>query len=92
MRFVRNGEEWNSHKTVWFEGDLQLASIGTNNVMEDELNSGLGYVMVKFDNLENTCKIGVKLYRRVWRTMWSEWLDWIELRTQSNEFIMLIWV
>ena len=50
---------------MWFEGDLQLASIGTNNVMEDELNSGLGYVMVKLENLENTCKIGVKLYRRV---------------------------
>ena len=34
MHFVINSEECNFHKTVWCEGDLQLADIGTNNVRE----------------------------------------------------------
>ena len=32
MNLVRNVEEWNLHKTVWCEVDLQLADIGTKNV------------------------------------------------------------
>ena len=35
LNFVRNGEECNSHKTVWNEVGLPLADIGTNNVRED---------------------------------------------------------
>ena len=35
IHFVRNGEELNPHKTVWCEGDLHLADIGTKNVRED---------------------------------------------------------
>ena len=35
MHFVINGEECNMHKTLWYEGGLQLVDIGTNNVRED---------------------------------------------------------
>ena len=38
MHFVRNGEEFNLHKTLWYEGGLQLPDIETKNVMEYELN------------------------------------------------------
>ena len=31
INFVRNFEECNLHKKVWFEGGLELADIGTNN-------------------------------------------------------------
>ena len=34
MHLVRNGKEWNLHKTVWCEGGMQLEDIGTNNVRE----------------------------------------------------------
>ena len=34
IHFVINFEECNLHKTVWCEGGLQLAVIGTNNVRE----------------------------------------------------------
>ena len=34
MHFLGNGKECNLHKTVWCEGGLQLADIGTNNVRE----------------------------------------------------------
>ena len=30
--FVRNGEELNLHKTVWYDIGLKLADIGTNNI------------------------------------------------------------
>ena len=50
MYFVRNGEECNFHKTVWYQGGLQLTGIGTNNIQEDELNTRLGYAMVRLDN------------------------------------------
>ena len=49
MYFVRNCEECNFHKAVWFEGSLQLAEIGTKNAREDELNPGLRYAMVRLD-------------------------------------------
>ena len=32
IHFVINGEECNIHKTVWCEGGMKLAYIGTNNV------------------------------------------------------------
>ena len=41
IHFVINGEEFNFHKTVWFQGGLQLADIGTRNVREYELNPRL---------------------------------------------------
>ena len=39
MHFVINVEELNLHKTVLFEGGLQLAYIGTKNVREDYFES-----------------------------------------------------
>ena len=50
MHFVRNSEEWNLHKTVWYDVDIQLVDIGAKNVKWDELNPRLGYPMVIFDN------------------------------------------
>ena len=35
INFVINDEYLNQHKTVWCEGGLKLADIGTNNVRED---------------------------------------------------------
>ena len=48
--FVRNGEEWNFHKTVWCEGGLKMSYIGTNNIKEYELNHRLGCSMVILKN------------------------------------------
>ena len=55
MQFLRHGEEWNLHMTIWCEGSLKLADIGTKNVREDEFNPRLGYVMVRLENWQNTC-------------------------------------
>ena len=77
MHFVRNGEEWKLHKIVWCEGGLKLEDILTKNVRENELNPRLGYAMVRIENLQKNCTIVVIGDRIVWRTIWSEWLDWI---------------
>ena len=50
MHLLRNGEEWIFYKTVWCEGGMQLAYIGTNNIREDELNTILGYSIVRLEN------------------------------------------
>ena len=84
--FVINGEDCNFHKMVWCEGGLQLADIGTKNSRWDEFNPRLGYAMVRLESWHNTCTIGVIGYRRVWITMCSKWLNWIELSIQINEF------
>ena len=44
--FLRNTKECNPHKTLLYEGGLNLSDIGTKNVREDELNPRLGYAMV----------------------------------------------
>ena len=51
MQYIRNGEEFNFHKIVWYEGGLQLAYIGTNHVREDEVNPRLGYAMLRLEHL-----------------------------------------
>ena len=50
MNFVRNGEDWNIHHKVWFEGGLNLAYIGAKNVRGDILNTILGYSMVRHED------------------------------------------
>ena len=50
MHFVRNFEKHNFHETVWCEGYLQLADIGTKNVSENEFNPRLGYAMVRLEH------------------------------------------
>ena len=84
MHFVRNGEECNMHKTVWYEGGLQLSDIETKNIREDELNPRLGYDMVRLDNWKNTCTRGVIGYIIFLKTMflWMTWLDWVDNLTQ----------
>ena len=52
------------HKTLWCEGGLKITEIGTTNVRQDELNPGLGYTMVRLDNLQNNFTIGVIGERR----------------------------
>ena len=84
INLVRNGEEWNLHKKVWYERGMQLEDIRTKNFMKKELNPGLEYSMVRLDNWKNTCQIGVPGYIRLWRTMCYECLNWIDLRTQLN--------
>ena len=49
MHFVRNGEEWNLHKTIWYDWGMKLADIGTKNVRENELNPRLGYDVVRLE-------------------------------------------
>ena len=50
MKFVRTGEECNMHKKRWCEGGMKLSDIGTKNVSQDELNTIVGYDMVRLDN------------------------------------------
>ena len=50
MHFVRNGEKCNMHKIDWCEGGLQLAYIGTNNVIEPDLTPKMKYIMVRLEN------------------------------------------
>ena len=45
IHFIINGEEFNLHYTVWYEGGLQLTDIVTKNTREYELNHILGYTM-----------------------------------------------
>ena len=60
------------HKTVWYDGGLQLADTGTKNFREDALSPRLGYAMAILHNLQNTCQRGMKLYRILGRKMCSE--------------------
>ena len=50
MHFVRNGEKCKMHKMDWFEGGLQLADIGTKNVIEPDLIPRMKYIMVRLEN------------------------------------------
>ena len=92
IHLERNCEEFNFHKTVWFEGGKQLAYIGTKNLSRDELDPRLWYAMVILDNWQNTCQRGVTGYRRVWRMICSKWIDWIEWSIRPNAFEIFIWV
>ena len=65
INFVRNGEDYNLHKILWFEGGLQMADILTKNVREDKFNHILGYDIVRLDYWHNTIQRGVTGYRRV---------------------------
>ena len=50
MHFVRNGEKCKMHKIEWCEGGLQLAYIGTKNVIEPDLTPRMKYIMVILEN------------------------------------------
>ena len=72
MHLVRNGEECNLHKTVWFKVGIKLSDVGTKNDREDELNPILGYIVVRLENWHNTFTGGVIGYIIFWRKMCSE--------------------
>ena len=46
-------------------GGLQLSDIETKNGRKDELNTRLGYAMVRLENRKNDFTRGVTKYRRV---------------------------
>ena len=50
MHFVRNGEKCKMHKIDWCEGGLQLADIGTKNVIEPDLTPRMKYIMIRIEN------------------------------------------
>ena len=50
MNSVRNGEKYKMHKIDWYEGGLQLADIGTNNVGEPDITPRMKYIMVRLEN------------------------------------------
>ena len=47
MHFVRNGEKCKMHKIDCCEGGLQLADIGTKNLIEPDLKPRMRYIMVR---------------------------------------------
>ena len=71
---------------MWCGRGTQLTDIGNKNVREEELNPILGHSMARLNNWQKTYQIGVTGYIIVLRKMCSERIDWIELRTQINEF------
>ena len=54
VNFVKNGENCKIHKIDWCEGDLKLAEIATTNVVENDLNPRMKYIMVKLENWDRT--------------------------------------
>ena len=54
VNFVSNGENCKIHKIYWYEGDLKLADIATNNVGGDDLNTRMKYIMVSLENWDRT--------------------------------------
>ena len=73
---------------MWCEVGLQLSDIVTKNVKYDGFNPGLVYAMVRLENWQNTFKRGVTGYIRFWRTVCSEWIDSMSLKS-SYEFRMM---
>ena len=54
VQSVRNSEKCKIHKIDWCERDLQLADITTKNVIKNDLNPRIKYIMVRLDNREIT--------------------------------------
>ena len=50
VHFKRNCEKYQMHKIDWCEGGLQLTDIATNNVVENDLNTKMKYIMVRLQN------------------------------------------
>ena len=50
IHLVRNGEKCKMHKIDWCEGGLQLADIGTKNLIEPDLTPRMKYIMVIPEN------------------------------------------
>ena len=50
VKFSRNGERCKMYKIYWCEVGRKLADIPTKNVIENDLNPIMIYIMVKLDN------------------------------------------
>ena len=50
VNFVKNGENCKIKNIEFCEGGLQLADIETENVVENDLNPRIKYIMVRLDN------------------------------------------
>ena len=50
VNHLRNGENSKKHKIDWYEGGLKLVDIETKNVVENDLNPRMRYIMVRLDN------------------------------------------
>ena len=50
MHFVRNGEKCKMKKIDWCEGGLQLAEIGTKNVIERDLTKRMKSIIARLEN------------------------------------------
>ena len=61
-----------------------MTDIGTKNVTEPDLTPRMKYIMVRLENWrQNTCTIGVIVYRIVMKNKSSEWPEYIELGFDS---------
>ena len=54
VHFIRNGENEKMKNIDWCEGGLQLEDIKNKNVVEDNLNPIMRYIMVRLGNLQIT--------------------------------------
>ena len=52
------------HKIDWWEGDMKLADIATNNVGDQDLNPIMKYSMVILDNWDRT------IVQEGWQNTW----------------------
>ena len=50
VHLVISGEKFKIYNIEWCEGGLQLADIDTNNVVENDLNIRMEYIIVSLDN------------------------------------------
>ena len=50
VNFVRNIEKFKMHRIDWCEGGLKLADISAKNLVENDLNPRMKYIMLSFDN------------------------------------------
>ena len=48
---VKKGEKFKMYKIDWWEEDLQLAYIVTENVGENDLKTRIKYIMIMLENL-----------------------------------------
>ena len=54
VNFARNGEKWKMHKIDWCEGVLKLVGFVTKNVIENDLNTEMKYIMLCLENWQRT--------------------------------------
>ena len=50
VKFVRNGEKCKLQNIDWCERGLKLEDNKTGNVIENDLNTRMKYIMVRIDN------------------------------------------